>query len=174
MARRVAHILILRTMPRSTQVAAIFAAVVTATGWAQQAPASRGHTWNKIRYRGGTIETKVNPYDWNTTSSVSPDSIAFVFGAKPFGIKPAQVVSLSLGAEARRKVTRAVEALAMTMVGNPLGLFGLLKARQDHLIGIVYQTEDGKQGAVLLETDHYRAILFTLEAVTGKHVEKSP
>jgi hypothetical protein len=140
--------------------------------WAQ--PPKHVPTWNKIRYRGGTVEAKVNPYDWNTTLSVTPDSLAFVFGSKPFTLKPSQVVSLSSGVQARRKVGLVVDAVAMTLTLTPFGLFGLLKARQDHLIGIVYQTEDGKQGAILLETDNYQEILFTVEAVTGKKAEKSP
>jgi hypothetical protein len=134
----------------------------------------RVFTWSKIRYRGGTVEAKVNPYDWNTRLTVTADSIAFVFGAKPFRLKPSQVISLSHGVEAQRKVAKLVDAIALTLTFSPLGLFGLLKARPDHLIGIVYQTEDGKQGAILLETDYYQLVLGALENVTGKRAESSP
>ena len=135
---------------------------------------SRGVSWNKVRYRGGTVAAKVNPYDWNTTLTVSPDGIGFVFGSKPFRLRTSQVVSLSYGVEAHRKVARVVDAIAVALTLNPLGLFGLLKDRQDHLIGIVYQDDDGKQGAILLESDSYRSILLVLENSTGKRAEKSP
>jgi len=32
--------------------------------------ASDGNSWNKLRYSGGTVAAKVNPFDWNTTLTV--------------------------------------------------------------------------------------------------------
>lgn len=40
-----------------------------------------GNSWNKIRYSGGTVAAKVNPYDWNTTLTVSPGTIVLFSAA---------------------------------------------------------------------------------------------
>ncbi|MBZ5499937.1 MAG: hypothetical protein LAP85_26365 [Acidobacteriia bacterium] len=145
----------------------IAAAIFSAHGaWAV------GSSWNKIRYMGGTIQAKVNPYDYNTTLTVSPDSIVLAFSPRPtVRIKPAQVTSISYGQEAQRRVAAVV---ALSTPGNPPALFGLLRTK-DHFLGIVYQTNDGKSGAVLLEAhrNFYLDILEALKIVTGKPIEIS-
>ena len=134
-----------------------------------------GNSWNKIRYSGGTVPAKVNPYDWNTTLTVSPDSIKLVFaGRTTFQMAPAQVSVLSYGQEAHRRVADMV-ALSVIFV-NPLVLFGILHQSKNHFIGIEFTGLDGKKGAILLEADknNYRAILEALKTVTGKPVQNSP
>lgn len=134
-----------------------------------------GNQWNKIRYSGGTVAAKVNPYDWNTTLTVTADSIKLVFGGRTtLTLRPAQVTALSYGEEAHRRVADMV-ALSVVFV-NPLVLFGILHKSKDHFIGIEFHAEDGKNGAVLLEADknNYRAILETLKTVTGKPVKQAP
>ena len=60
-----------------------------------------GNSWNKIRYDGGTVAAKVNPYDWNTTLTVTPDRINLVFAHRTtLKLTPAQVSALSYGEEA--------------------------------------------------------------------------
>ena len=135
---------------------------------------AEGNSWNKLRYSGGTVEAKVNPFDWNTTLTVKPDAIVLVFaGRLTFRLKPAQVTALSYGQEAHRRVA---DMVALSVVATPLALFGILHKSKTHFIGIEYRADDNKTGAVLLEADknNYRAILQTLSAVTGQTVRNGP
>ena len=134
-----------------------------------------GNSWNKIRYSGGTVPAKVNPYDWNTTLTVTPDTIRLVFaGRTTLKLATSQITALSYGEEAHRRVADMV-ALSVLFV-NPLVLFGILHTSRDHFIGIEFRDAGGKNGAVLLEADknNYRAILRALAAVTGKPVPNAP
>jgi hypothetical protein len=146
-------------------------AIMVAAGltlWAQ------GGSWNKIRYGGGTVEAKVNPFDWNTTLAVTPDEIALTFGPRAsLRLKPSQVTALSYGQEAHRRVA---DMVALSLVATPIALFGILHKSTAHFVGIEYRTADGKPGAILLEADknHYRAILKVLAAATGKPVRNAP
>jgi hypothetical protein len=138
------------------------------------AAADGGNSWNKIRYSGGTVDAKVNPFDWNTTLTVTGDSIALQMGPRQsLRLKPAQVTALSYGQEAHRRVA---DMVALSVVATPLALFGILHKSKVHFIGIEYKTDDGKAGAVLLEADknNYRDILRVLSAVTGKPVQNAP
>jgi len=133
-----------------------------------------GNSWNKIRYGGGTVEAKVNPFDWNTTLTVAGSEIALQIGPRvSLRLKPSQVTALSYGQEAHRRVA---DMVALSLVATPLALFGILHKSKAHFVGIEYQTADGKPGAVLLEADknNYRAILQALKAVTGKPVQNEP
>lgn len=68
-----------------------------------------GNSWNKIRYIGGTVAAKVNPYDWNTTLSLTSDSINLVFlGRTSFRLAPSQVTAPSYGEKAYRRVADMV------------------------------------------------------------------
>jgi hypothetical protein len=148
--------------------------LVLALGCIQHLEADN-NSWNKIRYTGGTIQAKVDPYDWNTILTITPDAIVFVFAHRQtLRISPARVVSISYGQEAHRRVGEMV-ALSVMMI-NPLALFGLLHKSKDHFIGIQFQGDDGKPAGLLLEADknNYRAILSALTAVTGKPVEDAP
>jgi len=133
-----------------------------------------GNSWNKIRYSGGTVAAKVNPYDWNTTLTVSPGAIVLVFGGRVTErIKPDQVTALSYGQEAHRRVA---DMVALSFIVTPLALFGILHQSKVHFIAIEYHMDDGKPASVLLETDkgNYRAILDALKIVTGKPVANEP
>ncbi len=134
-----------------------------------------GNSWNKIRYAGGTVPAKVNPYDWNTTLTVTPDTIVLMFAHRTtLKLAPSQVTALSYGQEAHRRVADMV-ALSVVFL-NPLMLFGILHQSKDHFVGIEFRTADGKPGAVLLEADknNYRAILEALKTVTGLPVRNAP
>jgi len=146
----------------------IVALLVLAGGLAEAA----GNSWNKIRYAGGTVPAKVNPYDWNTTLTVAPDRIILMFAHRTtIRLAPSQVTALSYGEEAHRRVADMV-ALSVFFL-NPLLLFGILHQSKSHFVGIEFRADDGKPGAVLLEADknNFRAILETLKAVTGKPVQ---
>jgi hypothetical protein len=133
-----------------------------------------GNSWNKLRYAGGTVEAKVNDFDWNTTLTVTPDAVVVVFAhRRTLSLKPVQVTALSYGQEAHRRVA---DMVALSFVVTPLALVGLLHTSKVHFVGIEFRGEDGKPGAILLEADknNYRAILEALKVVTGKPVQNAP
>ena len=145
-----------------------------AAGLAAAQLRAQGNSWNKLRYSGGTVEAKVNPFDWNTTLAVKPDAIVLVFaGRVTFRMKPNQVTALSYGQEAHRRVA---DMVALSVIATPLALFGILHKSKTHFIGIEYRGDDGKPGALLLEADknNYRAILQVLHGVTGVAVQNAP
>ena len=132
------------------------------------------NSWKKISYLGGTITGAPNPYDWNTTLTVTPQAITLVIAyGKPVKIEPSRVTALSYGEEASRRVG-AMAALAV-MTFNPAALFGILHSSREHFIGIEFRGDDGKQASVLLlaHKDNYRAVLDALKAATGKPVENA-
>src|SRR5579859_5212927 len=134
---------------------------------------SEGNSWNKLRYSGGTVPAKVDPFDWNTTLTVTPDAITLLFErGKTLRLQPSQVTALSYGQEAHRRVA---DMVALSVIATPLALFGILHKSKVHFIGIEFRTEDGKAGAVLLEADknNYRPILRVLKALTGKPVQNA-
>ena len=154
---------------RRSLVSILVAAILTA----QSLPAG-GNSWNKVRYSGGTVAARVNPYDWNTTLTVSPGVILLVFGGRVTErIKPDQVTALSYGQEAHRRVA---DMVALSFIVTPLALFGILHQSKTHFIAIEYHKDDGKQAGVLLEADKgsYRAILSALKTATGKAVANEP
>jgi hypothetical protein len=137
--------------------------------------AGNGNSWNKIRYSGGTVAAKVNPYDWNTTLTVTADRIVLVFAHRTsLKLEPSQVTALSYGEQAYRRVADMV-ALSVVFV-NPLVLFGILHQSKNHFIGIEFRENGDKNGVVLLEADknNYQAILEALKTVTGKPVKNTP
>jgi hypothetical protein len=67
---------------------------------------AEGDSWNKLRYRGGTIPAKVNPFDWNTTLTVEEDAIVLTFSPKQtVRLKPSQITLLGYGSEAQRRAS---------------------------------------------------------------------
>jgi hypothetical protein len=137
-----------------------------------QADGGARNSWNKIRYRGGTVPAKVDSWDWNTTLTVNPDEIVVFFAPRTtVRIKPSQVESISYGQEAHRRVG---DIVALSLVLGPFALFGLLRHPQDNLVGIVFHADDGKRGAILLETPVFLDILKALKAATGKPVDLTP
>jgi hypothetical protein len=140
--------------------------------------AAERRSWNKIRYVGGTVPVKASPYDWNTklTITANPDSIVVVIApGKVFApeqtlhIRPSQVVSLSAGPAAWSHVA---EVNGAQLPAKPPSLFGVLQ--DNALLGIVYETDDGKLGAILLDSLFSWQILPVLKRLTGKPIEDSP
>jgi hypothetical protein len=120
------------------------------------------------------VQAKVDPYDWNTTLTVTADNIVMVFGHRmTLNLKPGQVTALSYGREAHRRVA---DMVTLSLFFTPLALFGILHESKMHYIGIEFTNDDNKRGAVLLEVhkDSYRAILEALKSVTGKPVRTGP
>lgn len=151
------------------RIVAVMVALALASSEVAAAPRN---SWNKIRYRGGTVQVRVDPWDWNTTLTVKPDIVVLVFSPHTtVQIKPSQVRSISYGQEAHRRVE---DIVALGVLVGPFALFGLLHVSKDQLVGIVYDTEDGKEGAVLLETPLAMTILKALKEVTGKPIDVKP
>jgi hypothetical protein len=136
----------------------------TVAAWAQ------GNSFDKIRYNGGSVDSKVDPKDWHNQLTVSPDMITLALkDGKKLEIPPKTVTSLSYGQEAHRRVGTMI---ALAILISPVALFGLLHKTRLHFIGIQYTLPDNKTGGILLQgdKDNYRAILVALQGVTGASV----
>jgi hypothetical protein len=134
---------------------------------------AQGNTFDKVRYNGGTVSTKVNPKDWNNKLTITPDLILLTLkDGQKAEIDPKSVTSLSYGQEAHRRVGTMI---ALAVLVAPVALFGLLHKTRLHFIGVQYKTPDGKSGGLLLQgdKDNYRAILVALQGVTGVPVSVS-
>jgi len=132
--------------------------------WAQ------GNSFDKIRYNGGSVDSKVDAKDWHNQLTVTSDMITLALkDGKKLEIPPKTVTSLSYGQEAHRRVGTMI---ALAILISPIALFGLLHKTRLHFIGIQYTLPDNKTGGILLQgdKDNYRAILVALQGVTGAPV----
>ncbi len=139
---------------------ALFLCSAIAT-WAQ------GNSFDKVRYNGGSVDSKVDPKDWNNHLTVTSDVITLALkDGKKLEIPPKSVTTLSYGQEAHRRVGTMV---ALAVLVAPVALFGLFHKTRLHYIGIQYTTPDNKTAGILLQgdKDNYRAILVALQGVTG-------
>lgn len=128
---------------------------------------AQGNTFDKVRYNGGSVGSKVNPKDWNNRLTITGDMITLALkDGNKVDISPKTVTSLSYGQEAHRRVGTMV---ALAVLVAPVALFGLFHKTRLHYIGIQYTTPDGKNAGILLQgdKDNYRAILVGLQGVTG-------
>lgn len=128
---------------------------------------SEGNSWNKIRYNGGTLQTKVDPKDWNNHLTVTSDTITLKLkDGQQVEIPAMSVTGLSYGQEAHRRVGTMI---ALGILVSPVALFGLMHKTRLHFIGIEYTTPDSRKAGLLLQgdKDNYRAILTALEGSTG-------
>jgi hypothetical protein len=145
------------------QVRKVFALFLACAFVAQ----AQGNTFDRVRYNGGSIDSKVNPKDWNNHLTITADTITLALkDGKKVDIPPKTVTSLSYGQEAHRRVGTMV---ALAILVAPVALFGLFHKTRLHYIGIQYTTPDGKNAGILLQgdKDNYRAILVGLQGVTG-------
>lgn len=130
----------------------------------------QGNTFNKVRYNGGTIPSKVDPKDWDNHLTITSDLITFKLkdGAS-LEIPTSKVTGLSYGQEAHRRVGTMI---VLAVLVAPVALFGLFHKTRLHFIGIDYNDAAGKHGGLLLQgdKDNYRAILQTLSSATGQPV----
>jgi len=129
--------------------------------WAQ------GNSFDRVRYNGGSMDSKVDPKDWHNQLTVTSDMITLALkDGKKLELPPKSVTSLSYGQEAHRRVGTMI---ALAILVAPVALFGLFHKTRLHYIGIQYTTPDNKTGGILLQgdKDNYRAILVSLQGVTG-------
>ena len=158
------------------RVTLMFAMAVLAV----QSVGAAADSWNKVRYMAGTIQAKVNPYDYNVTLTVTRDKIVLAFSPRPtVRLEPSKIVSISYGREAQQRVSAVLDASTTKQSQksafappDPPHLFGFLHPK-DELIGIVFKDQDGGTGAVLLQTvpGYKLAILGALSMATGKSIE---
>ena len=137
--------------------------------------AAERKSWNKVRYVGGTNPIKASPYDWNTTVTITsnPDTVVLVIApASVFGhqqtlrLKPSQITSVVSGPGAWQRVA---DVSGAQLPSKPPTLFGLLL---DHaFMAILYQSDDGKPAAILLDSYVAGQIGRVLEALIGKPLE---
>src|SRR5207253_3510916 len=134
--------------------------------WAQ------GNSFDKVRYNGGSVDSKVDPKDWNNHLTVTSDLITLALkDGKKLEIPPKSVTSLSYGQEAHRRVGTMV---ALAILVSPVALVGLVHKTREHFIGMQYSEGDNKSGLLLQgDKDNYRAILVALQSVTGQSVAVS-
>src|SRR5260370_36762509 len=112
----------MRTMTFIKQFLAVFLCCVMAS-----AAYGSGNNFNKGRYNGGSVPSKVNPKDWGNKLTISPDMIVLetkgeAKGWDKFEIQPKSVTSLSYGQEAHRRVGTMI---ALATLVAPVALFGL-------------------------------------------------
>ena len=132
------------------KVLAVFLCSVMVT-WAQ------GNSFDRVRYNGGSVDSKVDPKEWNNHLTVNSDMITLSLkDGKNLEIPPKSVTSLSYGQEAHRRVGTMV---ALAVLVAPVALFGLFHKTRLHYIGIQYHTPDNKTAGILLQgdKDNYRA-----------------
>jgi hypothetical protein len=128
---------------------------------------AQGNSFDRIRYNGGSVDSKVDPKDWHNRLTVNSDMITLALkDGKAVQIPPKSVTSLSYGQEAHRRVGTMI---ALAIIISPIALFGLMHKTRLHFIGIQYSTPDNKTAGILLQgdKDNYRAILVALQGVTG-------
>ena len=132
----------------------------------------KGNLFTKVRYNGGSFDSKVSPHDWDNKLTVTPEAVVLDFHDKQkshLTIPSNSIMSLSYGQEAHRRVGTMI---ALAILVAPVALFGLLHKTRLHFIGVQYKMEDGKTGGILLQGDksNYRAILLALQGVSGAPV----
>ena len=126
----------------------------------------QGNSFDKIRYNGGTLQTKVKPDDWDNHLLVTSDEIKLQLkDGQVYKIDPRRVTALSYGQEAHRRVGAMI---ALGVLLTPLALFGLFHKTRLHFVSIEFTTEDDKKSALLLQADkdNYRAVLVALRGST--------
>lgn len=129
--------------------------------------AQEGNVFDKVRYNGGSISTKVKPDEWDNKLTVTSDAITFTLkDDQTIAIPPKAVTSISYGQEAHRRVGTAV-LIGVFSLG--IGALSALHKTKLHYIGINYDDKDGKKQGLLLQGDkgNYRAIIVALSGVTG-------
>jgi hypothetical protein len=126
-----------------------------------------GNSFDRVRYNGGSVDSKVDPKEWRNKLTITSDAITLSLkDGKNVVIPPKTVTALSYGQEAHRRVGTMI---ALAVLVAPVALFGLLHKTRLHYIGIQYTDAESKSAGILLQgdKDNYRAILVALQGVTS-------
>jgi hypothetical protein len=132
----------------------------------------QGNNFNKVRYNGGTVETKTKPDDWSNSLSITSEEIKLELkDGQKVVIDPTRVTAIGYGQEAHRRVGTMI-ALALI---SPVALVGLFHKTRLHYISIEYTSPEEKKSALLIQAhkDNYRAVLTALRGATGAPVAVS-
>jgi hypothetical protein len=127
----------------------------------------QGNSFDRVRYNGGSVDSKVDPKEWKNTLTVTSDFITLSLkDGKRVQIPPKSVTSLSYGQEAHRRVGTMI---ALAILVAPVALFGLFHKTRLHYIGIQYTDSANKSAGILLQgdKDNYRAMLVAIQGVTN-------
>src|SRR5947209_5478372 len=125
----------------------------------------------QIRYRGGTLETKVSKDDWDNRLTILSDQILLELkDGQKLSIDPKKVTYISYGPAATRRVATWV---TLGILVSPVALMGLFNKSVEHYISIEYTSAEGKKEGILLQAhkDNYRNVLAMLRVATGKEIE---
>lgn len=126
-----------------------------------------GNSFDRVRYNGGSVDSKVDAKDWHNKLTITSDAITLALkDGKSVVIPPKSVTSLSYGQEAHRRVGTMI---ALAILVAPVALFGLFHKTRLHYIGIQYNDAQNKSAGILLQgdKDNYRAILVALQGVSN-------
>jgi hypothetical protein len=132
----------------------------------------QGNSFDKIRYNGGTVQTKVESDDWGNRLAITSEEIKLELkDGQQIVIDPKRVTGIGYGQEAHRRVGTMI-ALAFI---SPVALFGLFHKTRLHYISIEFNTPEEKKSALLIQAhkDNYRAVLTALRGATGAPVAVS-
>ena len=125
----------------------------------------------KVRYLAGSVETKTDRDDWRNNLVILSDEIRVELkDGQRLSIDPKSVTSISYGREATRHVARWV---ALGILVHPIAAVGLLNENVKHYVSIEYETAEGKNAGLLIQThkNNYRNVLALLRGATGKEIE---
>jgi hypothetical protein len=123
-------------------------------------------SFDRIRYCGGTVNSRAGADEWDNTLAVAPEQIVlYLADGQRVKIDPARVTGLSYGQEAERQLTTLVD---LGVIVAPVPLLGLIFKTRQHFIGIEYRTEGGDKAGLLIQAhkDNYRAVLQALRGAT--------
>jgi len=124
-----------------------------------------------VRYLAGSVETRSDRDDWRNNLVVLSDEIRVELrDGQRVSIDPKAVTSISYGREATRHVARWV---ALGILVHPIAAVGLLNENVRHYVSIEYETAEGKNAGLLIQThkNNYRNVLALLRGATGKEIE---
>ena len=125
----------------------------------------------KVRYLAGSVETKTDRDDWQNSLVILSDEIRVELrDGQRVSVDPKSVTSISYGREATRHVARWV---TLGILVHPIAAVGLLNENVKHYVSIEYETAEGKNAGLLIQThkNNYRNVLALLRGATGKEIE---
>jgi hypothetical protein len=132
----------------------------------------QGNNFDKIRYNGGTVQTKIKPDDWGNRLTITSDEIKLELkDGQHIVIDPKRVTGLGYGQEAHRRAGTVIAPAS----GSSVALIGLFYKTRLHYISVEFTTPEEKKSALLIQAhkDNYRTVLTALGVATGAPVAVS-
>ena len=132
----------------------------------------QGNNFDKIRYNGGAVQTKVKSDDWGNHLAITSEGIKLdLKDGQQILIDPKRVTGLGYGQEAHRRVGTETDTAFIL----PGALFDLFRDTRLHYISIEFTTPEERKSAILIQAhrENYRAVLTALRGATGALVAVS-